>query len=142
MIRRLSSTLKKSKGQNEIEQNGGGKGKSKRSSKVSPSRSMASDEDHSAQRSEIAATFEKYAQLIHASQRPLPTQTGDGSYIEHESSTGILQDLAALGFKDVRTVTDLVKTKASGELVNDKTMLMERVIQVWCSFPWGLCPCC
>ncbi|KAL2008268.1 hypothetical protein VTN00DRAFT_8250 [Thermoascus crustaceus] len=133
MIRRLSSTLKKSKGENEVEQNG--KGKSKRRSKVSPSRSMASDEDHSAQRSEIAATFEKYAQLIHASQRPLPTQTGDGSYIEHESSTGILQDIAALGFKDVRTVTDLVKTKASGELVDDKTMLMERVIQLVAGLP-------
>ncbi|KAL2004333.1 hypothetical protein VTN02DRAFT_3127 [Thermoascus thermophilus] len=135
MIRRLSSTLKKPKGQNESEQNGGGKGKSKRSSKVSPSHSMASDEDHSAQRSEVAATFEKYAQLIHASKRPLPTQTGDGSYIEHESSTGILQDLAALGFKDVRTVADLVKTKASGELVDDKTMLMERIIQLAAGLP-------
>lgn len=74
--------------------------------------------------------FEKYAQLIHASQRPLPNQNGDGTYTDHDSSTGLFQDIKSLGFKDFGTLKDVIASQASGELVDDKTMLMERVIQV------------
>jgi len=33
-------------------------------------------------RADVASTFEQYAQLIHASLRPLPNQSGDGAYLE------------------------------------------------------------
>lgn len=101
-----------------------GKRHSKASSYVGP------EEDHSAKRNEVVATFEKYAQLIHASRRPLPTQTGDGTYPEHEPSSSLFQDLKALSFKDYATLLEVMKVRASGQLVDDKTMLMERIIQV------------
>ena len=33
-------------------------------------------------RADVASIFEQYAQLIHASLRPLPNQSGDGAYLE------------------------------------------------------------
>ena len=87
--------------------------------------------DHSPQRGEVASSFSQFAQLIHASRRPLPTQTGDGTYVEHEMPSGMMQDLRSLGFKDVKTLMQVMKTKATGQLQDDKTYLMERVIQVY-----------
>ena len=37
---------------------------------------------HAITRADVASTFEQYAQLIHASLRPLPNQSGDGAYLE------------------------------------------------------------
>lgn len=43
----------------------------------------ATQEDVSAvTRADVASTFEEFAQLIHASCRPLPNQSGDGAYLE------------------------------------------------------------
>ncbi|PYH92083.1 peroxidase [Aspergillus ellipticus CBS 707.79] len=81
------------------------------------------------------SVFEKYAEVLHASRRPLPNQTGDGTYLEHEHSGSLFADLKTLGLKDVGTVKDLIKTKAKGEYINDKTMLMERVIQMVAGLP-------
>lgn len=133
MLRRFSSTFKKSKGDREPKENGV-QTNSKRHSKVPQvhRKSSSSDEDNSAKRTEVTGMFEKYAQLLHASQRPLPNQTGDGTYLEHESSTGLFQDLKTMGFKDFGTLKDVLKSQTSGELVDDKTYLMERIIQVCC----------
>lgn len=141
MLRRFSSTFKKPKGDRESKENGA-PSNSKRHSKVSPvqRKSFSSDEDNSAERTEVAGIFEKYSQLLHASQRPLPNQTGDGTYVEHESSTGLFQDIKSMGFKDLGTLKDVLKSQTSGELVDDKTYLMERIIQVCCmlrSIPIG-----
>ena len=35
-----------------------------------------------------------------------------------------------MGFKDVKTLRDVIANKASNALMDDKTMLMERIIQV------------
>ncbi|KAI9845144.1 MAG: hypothetical protein M1837_005029 [Sclerophora amabilis] len=91
--------------------------------------------DHGASRQEVQGTFDQYAQLIHASQRPLPNQTGDGTYIESKMPSGLFQDLKNLGFKDVATLVDLMKNKAAGELADDKTYIMERVIQLVSGLP-------
>ena len=91
--------------------------------------------DHSSGRAEIESTLEQFAQLIHAAHRPLPTQTGDGAYLDHEVPTGLMQDLKSLGFRDVKTLMDLMKSKAAGGLQDDKTMIMERVIQVMPHLP-------
>jgi linoleate 10R-lipoxygenase len=131
MLRRFSTTFKRSKDTNgEAEPTKNGK-ESKRFSKVSTARkSTSNEESHAVKRAEVVAVFEKYAQAIHASREPLPNQTGDGTYLKHDHSSGLINDIKALGFRDVNTVKDLIKSKASGELVDDKTMLMERIIQV------------
>lgn len=127
MMRRFSSTFKKSKGDNNKPKENGAQVNGK-PNKRSPRNSR--EEDHGVKRSEVSSTFEKYAQLIHASRRPLPTQSGDGTYLENDSPSGLFQDMKSLGFKDVNTLKDLMKSKAKGEYVDDKTMLMERIIQV------------
>jgi hypothetical protein len=78
----------------------------------------------------VQSTFEQYAQLIHAAQRPLPNQSGDGAYLEKEEPSGFWTDIKALGLKDVRTVRHLMEDKASGKLQDDKKMHIEEIIQV------------
>lgn len=130
MLRRISTSLKKSKGDHDTKENGT-HGNGKRRSVLSQGRRMSSvEEDHSAKRSDVDGLFEKYAQLIHASQRPLPSQNGDGTYAEQDTSTGLFQDLKSMGFKDFGTLKNVLESELSGELVDDKSMLMERVIQV------------
>lgn len=149
MIRRFSTKLGINKGKKE-ETNGTHAGEStngnasaaingnnkpileKRGSSILPLKShrKTPGADHSASRSDVDTSFEQFAQLIHASQRPLPTQGGEGSYIDHAEPSSLMQDVKALGFKDAKTLMDVMKTKAAGELQDDKTYIMERTIQV------------
>jgi linoleate 8R-lipoxygenase/9,12-octadecadienoate 8-hydroperoxide 8R-isomerase len=79
---------------------------------------------------EIESAFVQASKTLRASLRPVPSQTGDGSYIEEVSSgTGILNDLGKVNLSDVETMIDLTKNAASRHPVDDKTYLMERVIQ-------------
>lgn len=132
MLRRFSTTFKKSKGDRESKQNQNGAqvNGTKRQSKMSSGPISSSDEDQNETLEDGVSVFDKYAQVLHASQRPLPNQTGDGTYLDKEHSGSLFQDVRALGFRDVGTVRDIVKTKAKGEHTDDKTMLMERIIQV------------
>ena len=145
MLRRFSSVFKKGKkdvsqsdGVNGVNGVDGVNGSSlsakpdpqRRRSNLTPQKKEKEPEDHSAGRAEVASTFEQYAQLIHASRRPLPTQSGDGAYLDHDIPSGLMDDLKHLGFKDIGTLMGVMKTKASGELADDKTYLMERAIQV------------
>ena len=41
-----------------------------------------------------------------------------------------MADIKAMGFKDLHTLIDVMRSKASGELQDDKTYLMEKTIQV------------
>ncbi len=86
--------------------------------------------DHSSSRGEVEQSFAQFAQLIHASRRPLPTQSGDGTYLDHKEPSGLMSDMRALGFKDVHTLMDVMKNKATGALQDDKKYLMEKTIQV------------
>ena len=113
--------------------NGAAKGKSELPQRpVSPVQESKPTHEHerTANRADVESTFQQFGQLVHASRRPLPTQSGDGAYLDHETHSGFMQDLKALGFKDYKTLTDVIKTKASGGLQDDKTYIMERVIQV------------
>lgn len=91
--------------------------------------------DHSASRRDVENSFEQFAQLIHASRRPLPTQSGDGSYLDHAQPSGLVSDIKAMGFKDVHTLMDVMKNKATGDLQDDKTYLMEHTIQLVSGLP-------
>lgn len=137
-MRRFSSAFRK-KDDSKPKLNGQSTGNhgEKRQSKVIATPSHPEPEDHSKARNEVNAIFEKYAQVIHASRRPLPTQSGDGTYLEHghDHATSTFQDLKSLGFKDYGTLVELMKNKASGEYVDDKTYLMERIIQLVAGLP-------
>ncbi|KAJ5439701.1 Linoleate 10R-lipoxygenase [Penicillium daleae] len=139
MLRRFSTQFKRNKDSNgDAEQPKSSKENSKRFSKAAqPSRKSASHEEkhHTVNRAEVVAVFDKYAQAIHASREPLPNQTGDGTYLKHDQSSGLFNDIKSLGFRDLNTVKDLIKTKATGELIDDKTYLMERIIQLVADMP-------
>lgn len=87
------------------------------------------EQTQTASREDVDSSLEQFAQLVHASRRPLPTQTGDGSYVSHgDVPSSLFQDIKSLGFKDLGTLREVLQNK--GHLQDDKSMLMERVIQV------------
>ena len=102
----------------------------KKSKSEGQSNGDSSELDRSTTSQDVSSTFEQYGQLIHGSRRPLPAQTGDGSYIKHGVPTGFFEDLKNLGFKDVNTLVGVMRSRLSGEPMDDKTYLMERTIQV------------
>ncbi|KAI1372552.1 linoleate diol synthase [Hypoxylon crocopeplum] len=89
-----------------------------------------------ADREGVSAVFAQFGQVLNASRRPLPTQNGDGTYSTTVQRTGIKKDLKYLRMKDIKTVLDLARSKLKGEQVtDDKTMIMERVIQLVAELP-------
>ncbi|PGH07589.1 hypothetical protein AJ80_07978 [Polytolypa hystricis UAMH7299] len=93
------------------------------------------DSNQQVNREQVEGIFAKYAQLIHASKRPLPTQSGDGSYLNPKGRSSKYKEMKSIGFKGVGTLLDVVKTKAKGELVDDKEYLMEKIIQLVSALP-------
>jgi hypothetical protein len=123
-----------------------------------PPAPLATAEHHeplAADRDGVTTAFKRFAQSIHSSRRPLPTQLGDGTVSIRRRQTGLKADLKHLGKKgthiaqpsfvwtceltfvtDFKTLLDLVKSKIHGtEPVDDKTMLMERIIQIVAGLP-------
>lgn len=99
----------------------------KSSTSSPPSKSTAPP----AKRGDVESTFAKYAQLIHASRRPLPNQSGDGSYLREETKyTSTFSDVRTMGWKGISTLLAVRKHKKSGKLDNDREYIMERVINV------------
>lgn len=86
-------------------------------------------DESSASRHDVESTFTTYAQLIHASRRPIPSQA-DGSFPSEKESTGLLADIMSIGLKEVNTVRKIMEQKASGAAQNDREYLMEEVMQV------------
>ena len=72
--------------------------------------------DYSVTPGDIQSNFEKFAHLLQTSNRPLPTQGGEGSDLEEGQPSGFLQDLKTFGFKDINTMLQVMKGKATGEL--------------------------
>ncbi|KJZ74142.1 hypothetical protein HIM_06373 [Hirsutella minnesotensis 3608] len=71
------------------------------------------------------------------SQRQLPPAGArKNSSGDIEPRPAVVRDLRSVGWEDLRTLTDMVVAKLKGEtLVDDKTMLMERTIQLVASLP-------
>ncbi|KAI1632145.1 heme peroxidase [Biscogniauxia mediterranea] len=75
---------------------------------------------------------------MHASRGPVYTQHGEASYDKANDKTGLKKDLKYISKKDVKTVLALAKSKLKGEqLIDDKTMIMEHVIQLVAGLPHG-----
>ncbi|PWY87652.1 heme peroxidase [Aspergillus heteromorphus CBS 117.55] len=83
----------------------------------------------------IGNTVSQVEKLISASLRPLPTATGDGSYVTEPSQTGLVRDLKHVDLAEVKALIEFAKDAATGEPVNDRHYIMERVIQLAAGLP-------
>ncbi|KAK6604717.1 Linoleate 10R-lipoxygenase [Botrytis cinerea] len=92
--------------------------------------------DHSVKRAGIVGTLESLGKVISTANRPLNTETGDGSYDTKQEQSGLLDDLKALRIKDLETLQMTMKQElGSSNLADDKTMLMEKLIQLVANLP-------
>ncbi|KAI9741179.1 MAG: hypothetical protein M1834_002892 [Cirrosporium novae-zelandiae] len=76
--------------------------------------------------------------VIHAIHRPLPTETGDGTYIEKQVPSGLIRDFESMGLdvgKDLKTVIATLQKSISGDLWDDKKYLMEHIVQLAAQLP-------
>ncbi|KAI0813448.1 linoleate diol synthase [Xylaria sp. FL0064] len=89
-----------------------------------------------ANRQGITQAFSQLGQWVYASERPFPTQTGHGTFTVGKQP-GFRRDLKTLSAKDLKTVVTIVKSLLKGELIDDKTMIMERTIQLVAGLPNG-----
>ncbi|KAH6648976.1 heme peroxidase [Truncatella angustata] len=84
----------------------------------------------------LRATLQKYAHLVNSAARPLPTQTGDGTYMEEDTHSSIVQDLSSLRVSDINTVIQLLERSISGnKLTNDRTLFMEHLVGLASKLP-------
>ncbi|KAK2808634.1 hypothetical protein FQN50_004498 [Emmonsiellopsis sp. PD_5] len=75
-------------------------------------------------RRDVEGAFTKYAQF-----------SGQTAYLAKGPTSTKLQDLRSMRLKGIKTLVAVVKTKLKGGLLDDKTYLMERVIQLVASLP-------
>jgi hypothetical protein len=81
-------------------------------------------------RSSFRKSLGQLQQVLSASWRPLPKQTGDGTYITPPPSTGLIDDLPHVTAKDAEALIEVTKSAVTGDPQNDRDYIMERVIQV------------
>ncbi|WEW60823.1 hypothetical protein PRK78_006311 [Emydomyces testavorans] len=80
--------------------------------------------------------FSQLGEVANASLRPVTPDSGRHSPAPGSTfKAGLLQDLGNLDVKDIGTVLELLKNAASGDLVDDKRYIMERIIQLASSLP-------
>lgn len=91
---------------------------------------MSENQEDSSNMQGIGNTVSQLEKVISASLRPLPTETGDGSYIAKSTDTGLAQDLRHVDLEDLKTVLEITKNATTGKPINDKGYVMERLIQV------------
>ncbi|KAI0388734.1 linoleate diol synthase [Xylariaceae sp. FL0594] len=90
-----------------------------------------------ASRDGITKAFAQLGQWAHASERPYPTQNGDGTFTLAKRPS-FKTDLKAMTRKDFKTIMTILKSKLKGEqLMDDKTMIMEHTIQLVAGLPHG-----
>lgn len=94
------------------------------------------NDSHPPNRSDVERVFQEWAQLIHASLRPLPIQSGDGQYFgNEEQDPGTLADLRTLGPNDLKSALNILEAKASGKPQDDRKLLQEQVIRIISDLP-------
>ncbi|KAJ4410035.1 hypothetical protein N0V85_004011 [Neurospora sp. IMI 360204] len=89
-----------------------------------------------ASRQGVENAFERHRQTIQSAVQPLPTQQGAGTFSENKKWGKLSSDLMTLRWADVKTLKHMVVAKIKGEkIVDDKTMMMEKVIQMVSNLP-------
>ena len=86
-------------------------------------------------REDITAAFSQLTSVLRAALRPLPTQTGDHSYLQEDKpDTRLIEQLKALNIENAGTIKDIV-SHLGGRPTDDKTYIMERVIRLAAQLP-------
>ncbi|EAA30613.1 fatty acid oxygenase [Neurospora crassa OR74A] len=89
-----------------------------------------------ASRQGVENAFERHRQTIQSAVQPLPTQQGAGTFSENKKWGKLSSDLMTLRWADIKTLKHMVVAKIKGErLADDKTMIMEKVIQLVSNLP-------
>ncbi|KAL2127864.1 hypothetical protein VTI74DRAFT_10040 [Chaetomium olivicolor] len=84
----------------------------------------------------VANALERYGQVVHAKVKPLPNQAGAGTFSETKRWGKLRDDIKALRSADWKTLKGVIMAKVKGEkLTDDKTMIMEHVIQLVSNLP-------
>ena len=100
------------------------------------SKSQESSEHHESLRKEVVNAFQQAGALVKASLRPLPTETGDGSYLATEpTQTGALSDMEHMKARDYMTLVEAFVNSQSGEPADDRDYLMEKLIGLAADLP-------
>lgn len=89
-----------------------------------------------ASRQGVENAFERHRQTIQSAVQPLPTQQGAGTYSENKKWGKLSSDLMTLRWADFKTLKHMAVAKIKGEkITDDKTMIMEKVIQLVSNLP-------
>lgn len=87
-------------------------------------------------RADIEGGFAQIGNALYASLRPLPTQMGDDTYLSGEDAkSDSLSVVKHLSIRNVQTLKDMLLEGPEGSLVDDRTYIMERVIQLASELP-------
>lgn len=87
-------------------------------------------------RADIESVLAQISSALHASSRPLPTQTGDNTYLpEKTAKASVLSGVKHLSVRNMQTLKDMLLEGLEGGLVDDRTYIMERVIQLAAELP-------
>lgn len=87
-------------------------------------------------RADIQSAVTQISHVLYASWRPLPTQTGDSTYLAgNETKLNVLWDLNQLSVRNVQTLKDMLVDGLEGSLIDDRTYIMERVIALAAELP-------
>jgi hypothetical protein len=93
-------------------------------------------------REDVISAFSELSALLHAALRPLPSQTGDNTYLPEKPNQDLIDQLKAVNLENAGTIKDVV-THLGGRPTDDKTYIMERVIrlasQLPLTSPAGIC---
>ena len=92
-------------------------------------------EQHVTFRERVEELFQSVAGVFNASAAPLPTKTGDGSYIASTKASSVLEDLVHLRPGDSKTMIELAKAVLTRDPIDDKTYLTERLIKLASELP-------
>lgn len=87
-------------------------------------------------RADIESASAQISDTLHASFRPLPTHKGDyTNRSEAKSKSNVLSQLKHLSIRNVQTLKDVLVEGLEGSLIDDRTYIMERVIQLAAELP-------
>jgi hypothetical protein len=89
-------------------------------------------------RAKAESGFAQLAQLVNAIRAPVPTQTGDGTELALKPDSpdliqkinDSLSDIRHLGLTGIDTLIQVAEKGKTGDPWNDKTYLMEKLIEV------------
>ncbi|CEJ62348.1 Putative Psi-producing oxygenase A [Penicillium brasilianum] len=90
---------------------------------------------HNGHANDAESPLAQVEQVVKASLRPLPTETGDGTYVKGNTVTGLAKDLSHVDLKDVKTLAEVAKAAITGDPTNDREYIMEGVIQLAAGLP-------